>query len=144
MYYYTTYNKLFAFSVDDRTNTEINVGREVGVIASLTGIDCGVKAVFKSNDDNCTYTLNMDDTVTQVAGEQDYVHRALFPSTSNPKRVRDAVFVFYDCLMKNGKRMNKDNSIKFHHYSTVRVYRNVFLTYDNNTKSWVLVRVFAP
>ena len=150
LYYPTTDDKLFAFKVDTRTNTEIDVGRKVWNVASLTGIDCRVKAVFQSRDDDCTYTLNMDDTVTQVAGEQEYPLAAFLPSTSNPKSVKDAVFLYYDYhggrsyLVKDGKKIDISHLIEFHARSTIRVYKDIFLTYDNNAKSCVLVRITVP
>ena len=140
LYYPTTNGKLFAFNVDTRTNTEINVGRNVWNIASLTGIDSGVKAVFRS-DDNCAYTLNMDDTVTQVAKRQSGSLTTLLFSTSNPKSFKDAVFVYGDYLVKDEKEMGTSRLITFHGDSMVRVYRDIFLTCVKETRSWVLVRV---
>ena len=143
LHYPTTYNRLFAFNVDTRTNTEINVGRRVHGVASLTGIDCGAKTVFNSND-YWIYTLNVDDTVAQVVGKQYGTLAALFPSTSSPKSVKDAVFMYGECFMKDGKWINTYQPIKFYGRSIVRVYRDIFLAYDYKTRSWVLVRILVP
>ena len=102
-----------------------------------------MKAVFKSND-NCTYTLNMDDTMTQVGGRQANNLTTLFPSTSNSESVKDAVFLYNDYLVKDGKEIDICQLIEFNWYSIVRVYKDIFLTYDDNTESWVLVRVVVP
>ena len=144
LYYFTTNGKLFAFNVDDRTNTEIDVGGKVLSVTSFTGIDCGVKIVFKSNDDNCTYTLNMDDTVTLVAEKQEYPLAALLPSTSNPKSVRDAVLMYGWNIVKDGRKIDTTHLIRFDWYSMVRVYKDIFLVYDKGTKSWVLIRILVP
>ena len=144
LYYPTIDDELFAFNVDTRTNTEIDVGRRVWYVASLTGIDCGVKAVFQSNDDDCTYTLNTDDTVTKVGGEQNNWLTALLPSTSSPKSVKDGVFMYENRLVKDGKEIDTSHLIRFNGYSTIRVYKDIFLVYDKSTKSWVLVRITVP
>ena len=149
LYYNTTDHRLFAFNVDTRTNTENNVGGKFWGIASLTGIDCGVKAVFYCYD-GCTYTLNMDDTVTKVGEGQNGSLKALFPSISNPKSVKDGVFMYYDYhgdrsyLVKDGKKIDVSPLIKSTDDSTIRVYKDIFLTYDKNTESWVLVRILVP
>ena len=103
----------------------------------------GGKLCFQDYDDKCTYTLNIDDTVTQVNGGQGNFFTALFPSTSNPESVKDGVFKYNDCFVKDGKEIDTDHLIKFSWCSTIRVYRDVFLTYDTKTKSWVLVRIIV-
>ena len=51
LYYSSMYNKLYAFNVDTRVNAELCSGKNFEPIASLTGIDCGVRAVFSCTDD---------------------------------------------------------------------------------------------
>ena len=97
-----------------------------------------MKAVFRSGD-NCAYTLNIDDTVTLVDGKQCNALTALFPSASNSKSVRDAVFVYENYLVKGGKKIYTNGLIKFNGDSTIRMYRNVFLIYDYNNKLWFLI-----
>ena len=143
MYYPTTNGKLFAFNVNTRTNTEIDVGGKVWNVASLTGIDCGVNVLFKSGD-NCTYAWNMDNTVTQVGEKQDNALTAFFPSKSNPKSVKNSVFLYDSCLVKNGKVIHSNYMVGFYENSTIRVYKDIFLTYDDNIESWVLVRIIVP
>ena len=145
LYYPTTNNKLFSFNVDTRMNTEIDVGKYIWTIASFTGIDSDVKAVFQSNDDWRTYTLNNDNTVTKVDERRNRWLRALFPSTSNPTNIRDAVFKYWDVLMKDGNWIDTSRMIEFeYNYSVIRVYRDVFLAYDWKKESWVLVRIIVP
>ena len=150
LYYPTAYHGLFTFNVDTRINTEIDVGRKVWNVASLTGIDCGVKAVFDCYDDKCTYNLNMDDTVTQTGGEQVGDLTAILPSTSNPKCVKNAVLMYDDYLedssyiVKDRKRIDTSHLISFYGRSTVRVYKDIFLVYDYNTNFWALVRIVVP
>lgn len=145
--YYPTYDhKLFSFNVDTRKNTEINVERTIYSIASFTGIDCGVKAVFQDNDDYCTYTLNMDDTLTRVDERQDDDWlTALLSSSSNPRNITDAVFKYGWDLIKCEDKIDTSNLIEFEaNYSVIRVYGDIFLAYDNNTESWYLLRIIVP
>ena len=144
LYYSTLNRELFSFNVDTRISKEINVGRMVWTIASFTGINCEVKAVFKSND-KCTYALNDDDTVTKVNGEQDNTLTAIFPSTSDPKNISNAVSKHNGDIVRDGNKIDTTELIKFETcYSVVRVYGDVFLAYDEKTHSWVLLRIITP
>ena len=144
LYYSTKSNKLFFFNVDTRINTEIDVGMKVGNIAFFSGIDCGVKTIFYSLDDKCTYSLNNDNSVTKVYEKQFYYLTALFPSTSNPNNIKDAMFK-YRGLIRCGNNINIRKLIDFGwNYPVVRIYEDIFLAYDWNTKSWVLVRILIP
>ena len=144
LYYPTMDKRLFVFEVDTRKNEEIVTGKRVRLIASLIGIDCGISALFQDDDDNCTYTLNIDGTITKVRGRQDNNLSTLFPSLYNPKDMKDAVFKYGSDLMKNENKIIINHLINFAWGSIVRVYKDVFLTYDHNTKSWVIFRIAAP
>ena len=144
LYYPTMDDKMFAFNVDTRMNTEIDVGRKVITMASLTGVDCGVKAVFYS-DDKCTYALNMDDTVTKIYERHDYGIKAVFPSSSNPKDFKSAVFEYDYHLMKGEKWINTSKLEIFRGtYSIVRVYSDIFLAYDDYNHYWYFICIAVP
>lgn len=145
LYYRTIYDhKLYSFNVDTRANTWIDVGRRVDKMASFTGIDCNIRAVFQDYDNRCTYTLNTDNTVTKVNEEQNDLS-TLFPSTSDINNINDVVFEYGGELRKNRNRIDTNKLIYFDdYYSVIRVYRDVFLTYDWCKKSWVLVRIITP
>ena len=146
LYYVTMDDKLFSFNVDTRENTEIDVGRrKVWLIASLAGIDCGVRVGFQDREDKCTYTLNNYNTITKVNEKQDNGLKAIFPSISSPTNIKNAVFKYCDYLMKNGNKLDTSKLIKFYEdYSVIRVYRDIFLAYDRETNSWVLIRIIVP
>ena len=150
LYYHTNYRKLFAFNVDTRVNTEINIGKRIYTIASFAGIDCGVKIVFQDLDDRYTYILNNDNSVTKISEGQRDSLTAIFPSASNPKNIKDAVFKYYRGLFDNdfikcGNWININDLIKFEdYYSVVRIYKDIFLACDRKTESWVLVRILVP
>lgn len=143
LYYPTIYYELFSFNVDTRVVTEINVGKKVHTIASFTGIYCNVELLFRDNL-NSVYTLNMNDTVTKVAEGQKFSITALLPLASNPENISNAVFKYSDSLIRNENIIKTEHLIEFGHYSIVRVYKDVFLTYDKSVKSWVLVRIVTP
>ena len=144
LYYYKTNRKLFSFNVDTRENIEIEVGRRVYAIASFTGIDCGLKTTFLSNDE-CTYTLNNDNSVSKVNKWQIDDLATFFPSTSNPKNIKEAMFKYVNYLIKDGNEIETRKLIKFDwHHSVIRVYRDIFLVYDREKKSWVLLRIIVP
>lgn len=146
LYYPTTSAKLYSFNVDTRENTRVDVGKKVLSIASLTGIDCGVKVMFQACRDYCTYALNMDNTVTKLNDKEDNWLTALFPSASNPKNMNNAVFKYWDELMKGNHSWTYTKHVMNfdYHYAVMRVYKDIFLAFDRNIKSWVLVRIVTP
>ena len=145
LYYPTTDYKLFSFNVDTRENSDIDVGRKVWAVASVAGIDYGVKVLFQDLDDRCIYTLNNYNSVTKVdKGHYNWL-TTLFPSSSNPKNISNAVFKYFGNLIKDGNKLDTSKLINFeYNYSVIRVYKDIFLAYDKKTESWVLLRIIAP
>ena len=143
LHYNNTDYKLFSFNVDTEKNTEINVEKKPRSMASFTGIDCNAKAVFQSWDDMCTYILNNDNTITKVTGEQNNWITTLFPSASNPRNISNAMFKYDWDFIKCKSMMDTDDLMEFDYYSVVRVYRDIFLAYDYNINSWILVRILV-
>ena len=147
LYYATTDKKLFSFNVDTRANTEIDVGNKAYTIGSLTGVNCGAKVVFQGGyNDGCTYTLNMDNEVTKVNEKQVGLLTVLFPSGTEPTNIRNGVFKYSDdTIIKGGSKIDTSHLVDFKgNCPAVRVYRDVFLAYNHNTKSWVLVQISTP
>lgn len=144
LYYPTTDNRLFAFNVDTRMNTEIDIGRKVFAIASFGGIDCGIKAVFQDNNDKCIYALNTDNSVEKMGEKQNNSLRVIFPSLSNPKNMADAVFKCEYEFVKQGNRIDTSHLIKLNGRSVVRLYKDIFIACDEITKSWILIRISVP
>lgn len=143
MLYYCTSRELFSFNVDTRMNTKIDIRTNVGIIASVTGVDCGVKIVFKSADDLYTYALNEDDTLMKV-NEKKRDLSTIFPSTSDPRNVTNAVFKYDYILVKGRNKIDSHHIISFDTYnSVIRVYEDIFLAFDKNTNSWVLLRIIT-
>ena len=141
--YYRNNGKLYSFNVDTKVNTMIGFGIYCGIIASFSGIDCGIKAVYHYF--KCTYTLNNDNSVTKVSEGTRLSLSAIFPSTSNPSDINDAMFKRCSNLIKDGNMIKTDDLIRFKsRCSVVRIYKDIFLAYDCNTKSWVLVRILVP
>ena len=98
--------------------------------------------MFKDFDDKCTYTLNMDDTITSIDNRQDHWPWAVFPSASNPKNISDAVFTYGRNLRRRERRIHITNLVELYgYYSLIRVYRDIFLAYDLSTESWCLIRL---
>ena len=99
-----------------------------------------MKAIFYS-DDNCIYALNADDTVTKIYERHDYGIKAVFPSSSNPKDIKSAVFSCGNDFIKCGNWLNTSELSCFYNDSVVRVYKDIFLAHDNEKLSWSLIRV---
>lgn len=143
LYYPTMYGALCSFNVDTRENTVVDLESIVYTISSFTGIDCGLKCVFWYCD-NSTCILDMNSTMTKVNNSSNDMPITLFPSTSNPKTIKDAVFKYGDHLVKNGDIIDTSNMINFDGYnSVVRIYRDIFLVYDCSVKSWILMRIIV-
>lgn len=142
LHYRTTDRRLFEFNVDIRKNTKIDIEMRVVSIASVDGLDCGVKFVFKSYDDNCTYALNKDDTVTKLNDNKGGNLTTIFPSTSNPKSIKNVVFKNGSVLVKHGKGIDTSKLIKFDaNYSVIRVYSDIFLVYNKSIEAWCIIRI---
>lgn len=158
LYYPTVYRELFSFNVDTRHINKLFPGKKVDSIASFTGIDCGVKVIFQARmrtriigsrttgyHPAHSYALNMDNTIKMVKKEQGGSLKTVFPLTSKPKNIEDALFKFNDphssyLLSLGGKLLPKLNN----YYPIVRVYRDVFLAYNESIESWILVRIVTP
>ena len=142
--YCGTSGKLFSYNVDTRVNAEVDVGKKVRFCASFTGVDCGVRAVLQCSD-RITYPLNTDNTASKVGGRQYFYLTTVFPSSTHPGDLGKAAFKYENYLVLGGKRMEFGEPFLFEDcYSVVRVYRDVFLLYDRNTRSWVLSRIVVP
>lgn len=146
LYYNTRNDRLFFFNVDTRKDERIFVFQKIWTMGSLTGIDCGIKALFKSENtyNYNTYALNMDDSETKVVKKQYNEFTTVFPSTTNSKNIKDAVFKYDSNLVKGKKKIDTSKLIKFGGYSVVRIYKDIFLAYDYSSKSWVLIRILVP
>lgn len=139
LYYRTADYRLFAFNVDTRANTEVDVGRKVNTIISPTGIDPGVRAVFYTNDEH-TCTLNMDGTVTEVDEGRNTWITALSLSTPSQGGRPNTASKGRSSTGREGEPETPQLA-RFDGYAIVRVYRDVFLGYDENTESWGLFRI---
>lgn len=143
LYCPTTDGRLFAFNVDTRAITEADVGRKVSSVACLTGVGCNVEAVFKDNDDKCTYALNRNSTVTRVSERHEGDLTAMFPSAAEPGNIARAVLKYWD-FVKGGNSVSMNRLMEFDGDSVVRVFRDVFLGYDYETRSWAVFRLINP
>ena len=142
LYYYTLNRSLFAFNVDTRTNTEINVGLKIYSIISFTGIDCGIKSLLLSKDDECIYSLNMDNSVTKLNERRDDIPIILFPLATDPSNIKNAMFMYDKDFIRNKNKIDTSKLIKSDYcYSVIRVYRDIFLAYDKEIDAWVLIRI---
>ena len=97
-----------------------------------------MKAIFYS-DDNCIYALNADDTVTKIYERHDYGIKAVFPSSSNPKDIKSAVFSCGNDFIKCGNWLNTSELSCFYNDSVVRVYKDIFLACGSG--GWCLFRI---
>ena len=113
-------------------------------IASLTGIDCVVQAVFSCTDDRCTCILNTDYTIDKMDGRPTGFLTIVFPLTSNSRNVADVVFM-------RASLVRCENKLDISHlvdsdwnYPIVRIYSDIFLCYDKSTELWVFFCLITP
>lgn len=144
LYYRTTFLKLFSFNVDTRKNTMIDVGKGVWFCAFLTGIKCEAESLFQCGD-RTTYILHKDNSVSTLERGPESVLRTLFPSGTSHASIKKAAIKYGCSLMYGGKKVDFERPFKFESwYSVVRIYRDIFLLYDDITKDWVLSRIVIP
>ena len=80
----------------------------------------------------------------QITGVNRIPSYAVFPSNSNPNNIGNAVIKYID-LVKNDDELSTWNLIRFDDtYSVIRIYMDIFMAYNTNTKYWVLFRLIVP
>ena len=100
--------------------------------------------MYRDNIGN-TFSLNKDNLINELCGRQSYSLRTVFPSSSDPTDIRKAALRYCNYLMYRGKRVGFNTPFRFESFhSVIRIHRDVFLLYDENTKSWVLSRIIIP
>ena len=136
----------YEYNVDTKENKRIDIDQEIETFSSLMGIDCGVKAVFQDYGNNFTYALGWDNKVTLLRKvKKDNNIRSLFASSTSSKVLSKAVLRYDDYLIKGRNRIVPQEPIRFQYtQSVIRVYEDIFLLYDDNTKKWVLCRIIVP
>ena len=145
LYYRTTDKRPFFLDVDTREGREIVLGKKVWSCASLTGVNCGVRVVFQDYLSGITYTLHKDNSVGVLGGKQMGGLTVLFPSSTDPTDLGKAVPKYRDYLVCGGKGVEVRRPLWFEaDRSIVRIYRDIFLLYNVNTRSWVLARIIIP
>ena len=109
------------------------------------GIDCGVKAVFQDYNDEFTYALDWDNKTIPLHEAREGNLASLFVSSTHQKDPSKCVLRYNDYLIKGGNKINPQKPIWFEpSQSVVRVYRDIFLLLDMDTKKWVLSRIYTP
>ena len=136
----------YEYNVDTRENKKIEIGQKVIGFSSLMGIDCGVKAVFQDYNDTFTHMLDRDNDVIPLHKiREKWCITSIFASSTCPRDLSKGVLRYYDYLIKGGNKVEPRKPMCFEDYqSMVRVYKDVFLLYDINTRKWVLSRIIIP
>ena len=119
------------------------MGREVHYHVSLTGIDCGVKAVSRG-DDYDVYALHEGDSVKSLR-KIDSDFSMVFPSSTTPTNLKNAAPKNKNIIVCRGKKVEFQGPTKsWDNHSTIWVYRDLFLLFDHTYKCWVLARIVVP
>ena len=136
----------YEYNVDAEENKMIDTEQEIWVFSSMMGIDCGVKGVFQDVNDYFTYTLGWDNKVTPLHEvREEWGLASLFVTPASPKDLSKSVLRYSDYLIKGGNKIDPRRPIYFDpDQSVIRIYRDIFLLYDMNTKKWVLCRILVP
>ena len=146
LHYRTPDCRLCAYDVDRRVSRIVDVGRGVVCLASLTGLDTGVLAVFQDEEGE-TYALASDHSVARLpGGPQDEGLTDVFPSRSAPWDLTRAVLKYGDTLTKGGRDIQEGLPsggplLPQEDYTFVRLRGDVFLYYDTHECSWALTRI---
>lgn len=144
LYFPARTRKLYSFNVDTREFKEVEINDHVLCCASFAGINLGVKAVFNSHNDKTTYILSNNNSVSKLGGENIWI-RSVFPSCSCPTDINSVALWFDRFFIFKGKKVMFNSSFKTRSHNTiVRIYRDIFLFYDDNTDGWALVRIIVP
>ena len=111
----------------------------------FTGIDCGIKTMFYNHDNHKTYILDEYNAVINMDRADLDIAENILPSNSNSKNITDAVFLCHNSIILGEKTIEvKQMNALCEGHSLVRIYKDVFLVYNKEIKSWVLIRIFVP
>lgn len=140
--YCTTIDRTpYKYNVDTKENTKFDIGHKIWSFGSLFGIDIDVQCVFQDDYDECTYVVRDDDNVEEIRGRERYNFTSIFASSSNSSDIEMGVLQYWSDLIKDDKKIEFSSPVKFYEDSIIRIYRDIFLLYDGNTKHWVLSRI---
>lgn len=150
--YLSTENISYEYNVDTGTNKEIEIEEGVGSFLSFTGIDIGVKAIFKEWEGNWgLFYLDKNDVTHPITLKEKINTRFLtdlIPSESSPLDLDKALKVD-DCFEFSTTRLHSDEgktkkNVEFQgHNAIVRIFKDIFLLYDISLFKWVLVRIIV-
>lgn len=144
LYYRSTCRNLYSFNVDTRENEEIYIWKKVRSIMSFTGINRNVKVIFET-DNKCIYALDMHDKLRIISGRE-------YSFSEEEYRPRYDSWYYEDNGPIYGEDYGRcendiysfDLSDFDYLHALVRVYRDIFLKYDADNESWVLIRIMEP
>ena len=142
LYYRSTFNnKLYMLNVDTLKSTCTEVSARWSL--STTGVSCGYECIINVNGKVCG--LDSSGKTTEFADliNDPYV---IVPSDSNPNDItKAAIFTFQRKYNYKGNNYEIKNPVEFNrNISMARVYKDVFILYDNYKEEWVAVRILVP
>ena len=82
--------------------------------------------------------------MTRVNRNNVFALTTMFPSFSEPRNAKNAVFKHGANLVKGENTMGINHLVKFEHSSIARIYKDVFLAYDRDVLEWVIFRLVVP
>ena len=131
------------YNVDSKLNAILDLGTSVNSIISVTGINIGSPLVYSQG--GCIYKWEKENILEYKLPTVINNISVLFPSHSNPYDLSLSVFSNSTVYVRNGKELSTDKVAKYNEITCpIRVYKDVFLTYNSADKYWSLMRIVVP
>lgn len=132
-----------AYNVDSQSNTDIDVGAGANSIMSITGINLGTPLIYSQG--GCIYKWEKENILECKLPTVINNISVIFPSHNNPYDLSLSVFSNSAVYVRNGKKIYTDKVAKYNEITCpIRVYKDVFLTYNPIDKYWSLMRIVVP
>ena len=148
--YYTSSGCLpYKYNIDTGQNKRVLDGKKVWPFGSVTGINTNTKTIFREyGNGNHVFGLKKDGKLSEIlSNDPIYCLTFILPSSSDPTDLRKALKIYSNgrAYIKENECVSLDIPIKFEGgLSIVRIYRDIFLMFDDNSESWVLTRIVVP
>ena len=140
---------MYEYNTDQKFLRQIFEGIKVESFISTTGIDLGVRALFKKLKDSPNiYALGMDYKIIEVANCPISARPIMIiPSESHPNNLLNSIKFFSNSYISTA---SNDSEILLHPFqydgsqSIVRIALNFFLVYDKRSQRWLMMKVVVP
>ena len=129
---------LYVYNVDTKECSNVE-SQSVSSFIETTGIDLGFNTLMSLDAGGAVFGIKEDNSVVSVGGNVPDGASVIIPSSKKPDDIDRWFTVSGFVPQTNTEFMKFGNTI-----SLVRVWRDVFMVYDETRANWVFMRIIVP